>query len=170
MRSSAAKRSFAGYRFRSDVRSHQWVGERLGVEVLPLELIDPRFYHLDTCFCPLAPDLALYYPGAFDEYGRSVLRDRIPHLIEVAVDEAVSFSCNAVVVGKTVILNDGAPKLAGELRDRGFGVRPLGFSEFIKSGGSAKCLTLRVDGEEAASWKQSRGVLNNSDPERRADD
>jgi N-dimethylarginine dimethylaminohydrolase len=144
----------AGYRFRSDVRSHQWIGERLGVEVLPLELIDPRFYHLDTCFCPLAPDLALYYPGAFDEYGRSVLRDRVPHLIEVAIEEAVSFSCNAVVVGKTVLLNDGAPKLAGDLRERGFGVRLLGFSEFIKSGGSAKCLTLRVDGEEAASWKQ----------------
>ena len=79
---------FAGYRFRSDVRSHQWIGEQLGVEVLPLELVDPRFYHLDTCFCPLAPDLALYYPGAFDEYGRSVLRDRIPHLIEVVAEEA----------------------------------------------------------------------------------
>ncbi len=144
----------AGYRFRSDVRSHQWIGELLGVEVLPLELIDPRFYHLDTCFCPLAPDLALYYPGAFDEYGRSVLRDRISQLIEVAIEEAISFSCNAVVVGKTVILNDGAPKLAETLRDRGFGVQLLGFSEFIKSGGSAKCLTLRVDGEEAASWKQ----------------
>ena len=110
---------FAGYRFRSDVRSHQWIGERLGVEVLPLELVDPRFYHLDTCFCPLAPDLALYYPGAFDEYGRSVLRDRIPHLIEVAIEEAVSFSCNAVVVGQTVILNEGAPKLADDLRERG---------------------------------------------------
>jgi N-dimethylarginine dimethylaminohydrolase len=144
----------AGYRFRSDVRSHQWIGDRLGVEVLPLELIDPRFYHLDTCFCPLAPDLALYYPGAFDEYGRSVLRDRIPHLIEVAIEEAVSFSCNAVVVGQTVLLNDGAPKLADGLRERGFGVHLLGFSEFIKSGGSAKCLTLRVDGEEAAGWKQ----------------
>jgi N-dimethylarginine dimethylaminohydrolase len=145
---------FAGYRFRSDVRSHQWIGERLGLEVLPLELIDPRFYHLDTCFCPLAPDLAMYYPGAFDEYGGSVLRDRIPHLIEVAAEEAISFSCNAVVVGQTVILNDGAPKLAVTLKERGFAVRPLSFEEFIKSGGSAKCLTLRVDGEEAASWKQ----------------
>ena len=84
-----------------------------------------------------------------------MLRDRIPHLIEVAIDEAVSFSCNAVVVGKTVILNDGAPKLAEALRERGFGVSLLGFSEFIKSGGSAKCLTLRVDGEEAASWKHA---------------
>jgi N-dimethylarginine dimethylaminohydrolase len=146
---------FAGYRFRSDVRSHQWVGDCIGQEVLPLELIDPRFYHLDTCFCPLAPDRALYYPGAFDEYGRSVLRERISHLIEVAAEEAVSFSCNAVVVGRTVIINEGAPKLARTLEQQGFSVRLLGFSEFIKSGGSAKCLTLRIDGEEAASWKEN---------------
>jgi N-dimethylarginine dimethylaminohydrolase len=147
---------FAGYRFRSDVRSHQWIGERIGQEVLPLELVDPRFYHLDTCFCPLAAGLAIYYPGAFDGYGLSVLRDRIPELIEVAPDEASSFSCNAVVVGRTVILNEGAPLLAAHLRERGFEVRPLLFSEFIKSGGSAKCLTFRVDGEDAASWKQPR--------------
>lgn len=144
----------AGYRFRSDVRSHQWIGEQIGQEVLPLELVDPRFYHLDTCFCPLAPDLALYYPGAFDTYGLSVLRDRIPRLIEVAADEAISFSCNAVVVGKTVLLNQGAPALAADLEAHGFEVRPLEFSEFIKSGGSAKCLTFRLDGEEAASWKR----------------
>ena len=143
----------AGYRFRSDVRSHQWIGEQLGVEVLPLELVDPRFYHLDTCFCPLAADQALYYPGAFDEYGRAVLRDRIPDLIEVAAEEAASFSCNAVVVAKNVILEQGAPKLRSDLMSRGFTVHPLGFSEFIKSGGSAKCLTFRVDGEEAAAWK-----------------
>jgi N-dimethylarginine dimethylaminohydrolase len=144
---------FAGYRFRSDVRSHQWVGERLGVEVLPMELVDPRYYHLDTCFCPLAPDAALYYPGAFDEYGRSVIRDRIPTLIEVRAEEAQSFSCNAVVVGRTVMLNRGAPKLAEDLERLGYATRPLDLSEFIKSGGSAKCLTLRIDGEEAAAWK-----------------
>jgi N-dimethylarginine dimethylaminohydrolase len=147
---------FAGYRFRSDVRSHQWVGEQLEVPVLPLELVDPRFYHLDTCFCPLAPDLAIYYPGAFDEYGRSVLKERIPQLVEVSPEEAISFSCNAVVVGRTVVLNRGAPKLAAALAEREFAVRPLEFSEFIKSGGSAKCLTLRLDGEEAASWKDAR--------------
>jgi N-dimethylarginine dimethylaminohydrolase len=143
----------AGYRFRSDVRSHQWIGEKLEVEVLPLELVDPRFYHLDTCFCPLAADQALYYPGAFDEYGRTVLRDRIPHLIEVAAEEAASFSCNAVVVGNHVILNQGTPKLTSELIREGYTVHPLSFSEFIKSGGSAKCLTFRIDGEEAAAWK-----------------
>jgi len=144
---------FAGYRFRSDVRSHQWIGERLGVPALPLELVDPRFYHLDTCFCPVAPGVAIYYPGAFDEYGRSVLKDRIDRLVEVSAEEAVSFSCNAVVVGSSVVLNEGAPKLAAALETLGFNVRPLEFSEFIKSGGSAKCLTLRIDGEEAAGWK-----------------
>ncbi len=148
----------AGYRFRSDVRSHQWIGERLGVEVLPLELVDPRFYHLDTCFCPIEPDVAIYYPGAFDDYGRSVLNDRIPSLISVPPEEAISFSCNAVVVGKTVILNAGATKLADALAERGYAVRALEFSEFIKSGGSAKCLTLRVDGEEAASWKYDTAI------------
>jgi N-dimethylarginine dimethylaminohydrolase len=144
---------FAGYRFRSDARSHQWIGEALGVEVLPLELVDPRFYHLDTCFCPLAPDTALYYPGAFDAYGRSVLGDRIGHLIAVSAEEAVTFSCNAVVVGRTVVLNEETPKLARALADAGYAVRPLRLTEFIKAGGSAKCLTLRLDGEEAAAWK-----------------
>lgn len=146
---------FAGYRFRSDVKSHQWIGERLGVSVLPMELVDPRFYHLDTCFCPLAAGTAIYYPGAFDEYGRSVLKDQIPRLVEVSPEEAISFSCNAVVVDRTVILNRGAPKLAATLEKLGCAVRPLEFSEFIKSGGSAKCLTLRIDGEEAASWKHA---------------
>ncbi|HEX8199014.1 MAG TPA: arginine deiminase-related protein [Isosphaeraceae bacterium] len=143
---------FAGYRFRSDARSLLWIGARLDIEVLPLELVDPRYYHLDTCFCPLAEDEALYYPGAFDDYGRAVLRDRVACLIEVAAEEAASFSCNAVVVGRTVLLNRGAPQLARSLERAGYAVRPLLLTEFIKAGGGAKCLTLRLDGEEAASW------------------
>lgn len=140
---------FAGYRHRSDARVHEWLATVLGAEVLPVELVDPRFYHLDTCFCPLAPGQALYYPGAFDAYGRAVLADRIPDLIAVSSEEAGQFGCNAVVVGRTVILNEGAPRLTRALERSGYGVRPLAFSEFLKSGGSAKCLTLRLDGEEA---------------------
>ncbi|CAN5915407.1 hypothetical protein BH23PLA1_BH23PLA1_42470 [soil metagenome] len=149
---------FAGYRFRSDAKSMNWVGERLGVEALPLELVDPRYYHLDTCFCPIAPDAAIYFPGAFDDYGRSVLKARIKTLVEVSAEEAFSFSCNAVVVGKVVALNEGAPKLARSLEQLGYAVRPLRLTEFIKAGGSAKCLTLRLDGEEAAAWKSSTSL------------
>lgn len=146
---------FAGYRFRSDARTMQWVGDRLGVEVLPMELVDPRYYHLDTCFCPIAPDAAVYFPGAFDEYGRSVLWDRIRTLIEVSAEEAFSFSCNAVVVGRSVVLNSGAPKLARSLERHGYKAIPLTLTEFIKAGGSAKCLTFRLDGEDAASWRSA---------------
>jgi N-dimethylarginine dimethylaminohydrolase len=149
---------FAGYRFRSDVRSHQWVAETLGVEVLPMELVDPRYYHIDTCFCPLRDGEAIYHPGAFDDYGRSVLKARIPNLIEVSAEEAVSFSCNAVVVGRNVVLNEGVPKLSKALENAGYTVHPLRLTEFIKAGGSAKCLTLRLDGEEAAGWKWSAPV------------
>ncbi len=53
---------FAGYRLRSEARAAQWVGQRLGCRVIPLELVDPYYYHLDTCFCPLAPGVAIYYP------------------------------------------------------------------------------------------------------------
>lgn len=153
---------FAGYRFRSDARSHQWLGERLGVEVLPLELIDPRYYHLDTCFCPLCPDEAIYFPGAFDSYGQDVLKSRIPKLIEVTASEAVSFTCNAVVVGRSVVLNEAAPKLAASLRAAGYEVHPRRLTEFIKAGGSAKCLTIRLDGEEAAAWKTPTSVAHSA--------
>ena len=144
---------FAGYRFRSDARGHQCLAEKLGVEVLPLELVDPRFYHLDTCFCPLAEGEAIYYPGAFDGYGRAVLNSRVGRLIEVDEVEAASFACNAVVLGRTVVLNEGACRLSRELERAGYAVRSLSLSEFLASGGSAKCLTFRIDGEEAASWK-----------------
>jgi N-dimethylarginine dimethylaminohydrolase len=144
---------FAGYRIRSDVRGHQEIGKSLGKHVLPLELINPRFYHLDTCFCPLAPGEAIYYPAAFDDYGRRVLEKHIPKLLVVEEPEANRFGCNAVVVGKTVVVNSGCERLAGDLQSRGYHPIAVELDEFLKAGGSAKCLTLRLDGEEAAIWK-----------------
>ena len=143
---------FAGYRQRSDALGHQQIGELLGVRVLPLELIDAYYYHLDTCFCPLSPEAAIYFPGAFDDYGRRVLTAHVPKLIEVDEEEARSFACNAVVVGRTVVTNVGCPKLHDQLRAAGLTPVETPLGEFVKAGGSAKCLTLRLDGEEAAVW------------------
>jgi N-dimethylarginine dimethylaminohydrolase len=143
---------FAGYRIRSDIKGQQYLGELLARQVLPLELVNPAFYHLDTCFCPLAPGEALYYPGAFDEYGRKVLEAHIPLLIPADEADAHRFGCNAVVLGKDVVLNAGCGRLEADLRAQGYHPHPLELDEFIKSGGSAKCLTLRLDGEEAAVW------------------
>lgn len=145
---------FAGYRIRSHARGHQMVGEMLGVRVIPLELTDDYHYHLDTCFCPIAAGAAIYYPGAFDDYGRRVLQEFIPELIPVERDEARRFACNAVVIGRTVLTNTGCPQLHKALERRGYAPRETPLDEFVKAGGSAKCLTLRLDGEEAATWKQ----------------
>jgi N-dimethylarginine dimethylaminohydrolase len=144
---------FAGYRQRSDATAHQWVASHFGVRCLPLELVNPRFYHLDTCFCPLAPGAALYHPAAFDAYGQRVLTAHVPTLIPVNDAEAFRFGCNAVVVGKTVVHNSRCPQLAADLAAAGYTSIEVELDEFLKAGGSAKCLTLRLDGEEAAGWK-----------------
>jgi N-dimethylarginine dimethylaminohydrolase len=144
---------FAGYRIRSDVAGHHQIGAMFGCRVIPLELVDPYYYHLDTCFCPLAPGVAIYYPGAFDDYGRRALAESVGELIEVSADEARRFACNAVVVGRTVITNTDCPELHQALKIRDFARRETPLDEFVKAGGSAKCLTLRLDGEEAAAWK-----------------
>jgi N-dimethylarginine dimethylaminohydrolase len=144
---------FAGYRIRSDVQGHQHLGRVLHKQVLPLELVNPYFYHLDTCFCPLAPGEAIWHPAAFDAYGQKVIQRNIPSLIAANEAEARCFGCNAVVVGKTVIVNAGCNQLADDLGRRGYTPVAVELDEFIKSGGSAKCLTLRLDGEEAAIWE-----------------
>ena len=143
---------FAGYRTRSDVHAHQWVARETGVRVLPLELVNPRFYHLDTCFCPLSPTEAIYFPDAFDAYGRRVLEAHVETLIPVEESEAFRFGCNAVVLGKTVVHNSQCPRLAENLNQRGYRSIEVELDEFLKAGGSSKCLTLRIDGEEAADW------------------
>ncbi len=143
----------AGYRQRSDARGHQHLGTLLGVRVIPVELVDPYYYHIDTCFCPISPTQAIWYPKAFDDYGRRAIRANVPELIEVPEDEARRFACNAVVVGQTVVVNTGSPTLRDRLSAAGFQSRECPLDEFVKAGGSAKCLTLRLDGEEAAGWR-----------------
>ena len=147
---------FGGYRIRSDIHSHHRVAEMLDRQVLPMELVDPRFYHLDTCFCPFRPGGAIWFPPAFDRYGQEVIRSYIPDLVEVEETEACRFGCNAVVVGQSIIVPHGCPQIRREMESRNFEVHEVELDEFLKAGGSAKCLTLRLDGEEAAVWDPDR--------------
>ncbi len=142
---------YAGYLVRSDANSMQWLGHRMGCRSIPLQLVDGRFYHLDTCFCPLDERSAIYFPPAFDDYARRALA-QIPRLIAVDQDEAARFACNAVVIGHDIVLNAGCPRLEAALRIAGFTPHATELGEFLKSGGSAKCLTLRLDGETAKVW------------------
>jgi N-dimethylarginine dimethylaminohydrolase len=135
---------FAGYRIRSDMLAHQKVAEIIGREILSLELTSGWFYHLDTCFCPIAENTALFYPPAFDEYAKTVLENHIPVLIPVPAGEAERFACNAVVGGNNIVMNTGCPVVRGKLEDLGFNVYETPLDEFLKAGGSAKCLTLII--------------------------
>ena len=139
---------FCGYRFRSDIRSHQRLGEILNCLVISLELVQDRFYHLDTCFCPLPDGGAIWHPGAFDDYGRRAVRRHVKDLVEVPTDEAMHFACNAVVCGQDIVLPDGCPRLAAALEPRGYRPHPLPMSEFLKAGGACKCLTLLLPQKE----------------------
>jgi N-dimethylarginine dimethylaminohydrolase len=141
---------FAGYRIRSDIRAHQQVAETIEREVLSLELTNEWFYHLDTCFCPLGAGQALFYPAAFDPYAVKVLENHVARLIPVEEDEARRFACNAIVMGRSVVINEGCPKIHRTLESMNYAVRSAPLGEFLKAGGSAKCLVLKVPHAEEA--------------------
>jgi N-dimethylarginine dimethylaminohydrolase len=136
-----------GYGHRSDQTVAPALARLLEVEVLPLKLADPRFYHLDTCFCPLADGYTLYFPAAFDASSLALIEKHVPssHRIAVHEHDALDFACNAVNLGKVVILNRASPDLRSRLEGAGFMLIEVALDEFMKSGGAAKCLTLRLD-------------------------
>jgi len=138
---------FGGYRQRSDIRAFPFLGERFHREIIPLELVDNRFYHLDTCFCPLSGGDLLYFPPAFDRYGQTAIAERIPaeRRLSVPEDEALKFACNAVCVEQHVVLPSGCPTTERLLQAKGYRTHAVALDEFMKSGGSAKCLTLALD-------------------------
>jgi len=138
---------FGGYRQRSDIRVFPTLSDWFHREIIPLELIDNRFYHLDTCLCPLSGGELLYFPHAFDHYGQAVLAERIESSRRLVVPEAeaLRFACNAVCVGKHVVLPAGCPETESLLTSHGYLPHPVPLDEFMKSGGSAKCLTLALD-------------------------
>ena len=137
---------WAGYGFRSELDSHPYLAKWLDIEVLSLRLMDERFYHLDTCFCPLSNGYLLYYPPAFDAYSNRLIEMRVPEAKRIAIAEpdAVTFACNAVNVEEIVILNQASDDLKQRLTNVGFRVIETPLTEFLKAGGASKCLTLRV--------------------------
>lgn len=138
-------RLFCGYGFRTDRDAHRAVGRALGVDVVSLELVDPRFYHLDTCFCPLDDRTVLYAPDALTPASARLVRQLVPHVIQVPVDVAAGFACNAMPVGASVVSSLAATGLEEPLADAGFDTVELPMSEFMKSGGGVRCLSLPLD-------------------------
>lgn len=134
----------AGTGFRSDPRAHDEVREFFGRPVVSLDLVDPRFYHLDTALAVLGDEEIMYYPEAFSAQSRSVLAERFPDAILAEEADAAMFGLNALSDGRNVVLPRGATGLAAQLRERGY--HPIGadLTELLKAGGSVKCCTLAL--------------------------
>ena len=132
---------------RSISAAREVIFERFGVDVVTLKLVDDRFYHLDTCFCPLEGGYVMYYPAAFDERSREMIERRVAAERRIAIGEedALAFACNAVNIDDIVIVNRATDGFVETLAARGFRVLQTPLTEFMKAGGSAKCLTLRLD-------------------------
>jgi len=135
-----------GFRFRSDAQAHTELSRLLQRQVLAVELADKRFYHLDTCFCPLDDKSALWFPKAFDRYGQRVIEHNVPNLVTVFEGDAKRFACNAIVLNKAIVMQKGcSERLKRILQEKGFRLFPVDLSEFHKAGGSAKCLVLKLN-------------------------
>lgn len=140
-----AGRLVAGYRIRSEFDAHTALAKQLGVEVLSVELVDQRFYHLDLTFCPLDDRRALIVPEAWDTYGRQVVRSLVPEPIVLTPEEALSFCANSVVIGDVIVMPSCTPRLGSELRAIGLEVQVTRVDEFLKAGGGVRCLTVALD-------------------------
>jgi N-dimethylarginine dimethylaminohydrolase len=144
---AARQRFWAGYGQRSVREAAPIIEEFFGVQVTPLELISPRFYHLDVCFLPLSGGEVVYYPKAFSPEGLAAIRDAVPKedLIEASDEDAAAFCVNAVNLGRQIVMARPKDGLRAKLSERGYVVTGIDLSPFIMAGGGAYCMTLRLD-------------------------
>ena len=136
---------WAGYGFRSDPEVLDEIAEILEAPIIRLKLVNERFYHLDTCFCPLTQEAVLIYPPAFDPASLELIFKIFPVVLAAEEGEANRLlPCNAAVVdSRFAIVQKGADVSIRHMKAVGLEVIPVDTSEFVKSGGSAFCVSMQ---------------------------
>jgi len=147
-----------GYGPRSDRDAIEPIKELFEVDAVALELADPRFYHLDTALCPLSRGEVMFVPAAFTPEGLARIHERVApaQRIEVPMEDACRLAANAVCVGDTVVTSACGIPLRLELAERGYRVMTTPLTSFLRSGGAAFCLTLRLD------WRSDIGSVEDA--------
>ncbi len=135
-----------GYGFRSSLAAHKEVSRILEKEVITLELINPNFYHMDTCLAYFDyADTVIYYPKAFSSESCELIKTEFKNIIEINDDEAFKYACNSISVNDNIIINKDCPQTHEQLKKYNYNIHTLNTSEFLKSGGSIKCMTLILE-------------------------
>lgn len=142
-----------GHGPRSDAAARHAVADTFGQEVIALELADERFYHMDTALSALPRGEVMYLPDAFTKAGRASIRARVApdRRIEIGSEDGCRLAANAVCLGDAVVMSGCGERLRGELAERGYQVVATPLPSFLRSGGSAFCLTLRLDRRSVAA-------------------
>ena len=136
----------AGHGFRTSLGAHAELAALTEREVLSLELVDPRFYHLDVALAVLDSDTdhIAYYPPAFSPTSQAVLAARFPDAVLADEADAHAFGLNAVGDGRNVFLPTGAAHLRDALEALGYVPVEINTSELLRGGGSVKCCTQEI--------------------------
>jgi len=137
-----------GYGKRSDFQAKDYLKKFLKLKkpIIPLKLVDERFFHLDTCFFYIKPiDTILYFPKAFDSDSQEKIKRLRARKFEASEKEAEDFLCNSVYFNKTIILGCRNERIERFLRNKGLNIIFADISEFKKGGGGVKCLSLFLD-------------------------
>jgi len=138
-------RHWMGSGFRTDASAAAEIDKILNTSINVLELVDERWYHLDTCFCPLSNGEIMWYPDAFSESSQHLIRQSFTNSIEVSLDDALLFSCNCICVNNSLFMPKSTTMLIERLKDLKYNVNEFDLSEFLKAGGAAKCLVLNYE-------------------------
>ena len=149
-----------GYGPRSDEAARRCVEAAFGTDVVALELADPRFYHMDTALAPLPRGELMYFPGAFTFEGLGEIHERVPpeQRIVISAEDAAVLAANAVCLDDAIVLSRCSASLRRRLGLRGYQVHTTPLDAFARSGGSAFCLTLRLDRRSRASTGRTRST------------
>ena len=141
----AEDRLWLGTGFRTSVLVVNELEQIIGKQIAVLELIDNRWYHLDTCFCPLPHGELIFYPEAFSKDSQDLIYASFEDIIEVTEEDALRFACNSVCILDNVFTPLCSDELSVQLLKYGYNHQQFNMEEFMKAGGAAKCLVLDLD-------------------------
>lgn len=138
---------YGGYGHRTSAEAYDELAQMLKTPIVALELVNPKFYHLDTCFVPLSSESVMLCKEAFTETGLQMINSlfkKVHYIPETEAEDYFSLNAHAFIANgqKNAILQQGSKVTVDVLKQEGYHVTEVDTSEFMKSGGSVFCMKM----------------------------